>query len=129
MSKTTYYIQFKSLSNPATEALVHESASPMLIDGIKDFALNAAKRWGESNGSDAVDYTVENYVGNVIVRNWVCCERPVSLTVTREQARIVLSALNRRFEELDSLGGPEAETARDAARATYQSIDKQVYGE
>lgn len=46
--------------------------------------------------------------------------------LTKSQARIVLAALERRVKELDSLGGPEAESLATETREIYQSIDKQV---
>lgn len=47
--------------------------------------------------------------------------------LTKSQARIVLAALERRVKELDSLGGPEADSLAAETREIYQSIDKQVY--
>lgn len=47
--------------------------------------------------------------------------------LTKSQARIVLAALERRVNELDSLGGPESESLAAETREIYQSIDRQVY--
>lgn len=56
-------------------------------------------------------------------------EQPVSITLTKAQARVVLAALSRRCIELETIGGWEATTLGGEAKAIYQSVDKQVYGE
>ncbi len=56
-------------------------------------------------------------------------EQPVSITLTKAQARVVLAALSRRCIELENLGGWEANILGGEAKAIYQSVDKQVYGE
>lgn len=53
---------------------------------------------------------------------------PVTLTVTKSQARTILAALSRRCNELDILGGPDAEALSKETREIYQSVDGQVYG-
>lgn len=52
-------------------------------------------------------------------------QQPVTVTLTKQQARVVLSALNSRYCELDGHGDGEL---RDLTKAAYQSIDHQVYG-
>lgn len=47
--------------------------------------------------------------------------------LTKSQVRVVLAALDRRVNELDSLGGPQSESLAAETREIYQSIDKQVY--
>lgn len=56
-------------------------------------------------------------------------EQPVSITLTKAQARVVLAALSRRCLELETLGGWEAKTLGDEAKEIYRSVDKQTYGE
>jgi len=51
----------------------------------------------------------------------------VTLTVSLNQARTILAALNRRCDELGSLGGQQASEQAAEARAAYQSIDRQVF--
>jgi hypothetical protein len=51
--------------------------------------------------------------------------REVTITITKFQARVVLSAINRRYCELENSGDDEL---RDATKAVYQLIDGQVYG-
>lgn len=55
-------------------------------------------------------------------------EQPVTITITKAQAAIVLAGLSRRYIELECLGGWEANALGQETKATYQSIDKQVYG-
>jgi hypothetical protein len=51
----------------------------------------------------------------------------VTLTVSLNQARTILAALNRRYDELESLGGQQASEQATEARAAYQSVDRQVF--
>lgn len=52
---------------------------------------------------------------------------PVSITLTRGQARVILAALERRVHELDSLGGQEASDLCSETRSVYQCVDGQVF--
>jgi len=52
----------------------------------------------------------------------------VTLTVSLNQARTILAALNRRCDELEQLpAAPHGDQLLAEARATYQSIDRQVF--
>jgi hypothetical protein len=51
----------------------------------------------------------------------------VTLTVSLNQARTILAALSRRCDELESLGGSQAEGLLAETRAIYQGIDQQVF--
>jgi hypothetical protein len=51
----------------------------------------------------------------------------VTLTVSLNQARTILAALSRRCDELEGLGGPQAEGLLAEAKATYQGVDQQVF--
>jgi hypothetical protein len=51
----------------------------------------------------------------------------VTLTVSLNQARTILAALNRRYDELESLGGQQASEQATEARAAYQSVDRQAF--
>jgi len=52
----------------------------------------------------------------------------VTLTVSLNQARTILAVLNRRCDELDySPRPPQVDALIAEARATYQSIDRQVF--
>lgn len=50
----------------------------------------------------------------------------VSITITRDQAGVVLAALNQRVVSLE-LEGPDCGDAARLARDAYQSIDRQVW--
>lgn len=52
-------------------------------------------------------------------------QQPVTITVTRYQARLVLSALNREFVDYEQRG---CAAPKEEVRKAYQSIDHQVYG-
>jgi hypothetical protein len=51
----------------------------------------------------------------------------VTLTVSLNQARTILAALSRRCDELESLGGSQAEGLLAETKAIYQGIDQQVF--
>jgi len=51
----------------------------------------------------------------------------VTLTVSLNQARTILAALNRRCDELESLGGQQASEQAAETKAAYQSVDRQVF--
>lgn len=52
-------------------------------------------------------------------------QQEVTVVLTKYQARLVLSALNKRFVEFENEGLDELKT--DVQKA-YKSIDNQVYG-
>ena len=56
-------------------------------------------------------------------------DQPVTITLTKAQARVVLAAVSRRCDELETLGGWEAKALGGEAKEIYRSVDKQVYGE
>jgi hypothetical protein len=105
--------------------------------GEQDARL-AAIAWGKANGSKAVEYTAATAKGTVVARGRVeTGELPadslppfhdpdqevVTVSLTKEQARIVLSSLNSRYLHQ----GIDLNVAA-AVKAVYQSIDHQVYG-
>lgn len=55
-------------------------------------------------------------------------DEPVTITVTKNHARVILAALSRRCDELTFLGGSQAEALSNETREIYQSVDGQVYG-
>ncbi len=67
-------------------------------------------------------------------------EQPVTITITKAQARLVLAALSERHDTVQKLydfesqqgqlsGAVRSEALVRDTKATYQSIDKQVYGD
>jgi hypothetical protein len=53
----------------------------------------------------------------------------VTLTLTKDQARIALAALERRFESLARHGVAACPPAAQEVWDTYQAIDKQIQWE
>jgi hypothetical protein len=137
------YLKLRSCSNLACETFqLVEPASETPAARLSR-VQSIARQWGLGNGSDAVEVSVESFNGDCVVsRHAVAIDRPepaavevdedeqpVTITITKAQARVVLAGLSRRYIELEALGGWEAEALGKEAKATYQSIDKQVYGD
>lgn len=135
----TYFIKLKSLSNQACETQTITKANestPVFVARVQA----VARGWGRGNGSTAVQVSVETYGGECVVSAHAFAipatpvevdedEQPVTITITKAQAAIVLAGLSRRYIELECLGGWEANVLGQETKATYQSIDKQVYGD
>lgn len=146
----TYFIKLKSLSNQACETQTITKAN----DSTPEFVARVqavARGWGRGNGSTAVQVSVETYGGECVVSAHAFAipappvvrfdedEQPVTITITKAQARLVLAGLSERNDTLQKLydfecqqgqlsGAVRSEALVRETKATYQSIDKQVYG-
>jgi hypothetical protein len=82
-----------------------------------------------SNAKDEIDfiYYRRDAAALPAIRAGADAVENVTLTVSLNQVRAILAALSRRCDELESLGGQQASEHAAEARATYQSVDRQVF--